>query len=78
VRGTVGLVVTAGSSRPVRSVAFLDGRRTIASVRRGTAGLYSTTWRTARASKGRHVLRAVVTDAAGRRATAERVVRICR
>ena len=72
------LVAVAGSTRTIRSVRFLAGRRTIATVRQGPAGLYGTTWRTAGAKKGRHVLRAVVRDAAGRTATAERVVRICR
>ena len=72
------LVAVGGSTKAIRSVRFLDGRRTIATVRRSTAGLYGTTWRTAGATKGRHVLRAVIRDAAGRTATAERVVRICR
>ena len=72
------LSVLASSNAAVRSVRFLDGRRTIATVRRGPAGYFTTTWRNGGAAKGRHTLRAVVTDAKGRRARAERVVRICR
>jgi minor extracellular serine protease Vpr len=72
------LTVVAGSSARIRSVAFLDGRRRVARVLRGTAGLYSATWNAARATRGRHVLRAVVTDVRGRTATAERVARVCR
>jgi hypothetical protein len=68
----------AGSSARIRSVVLLDGRRRIARVRRGTAGLYAATWSTAGAARGRHVLRAVVTDVRGRTATAERVARVCR
>jgi subtilisin family serine protease len=71
------LVVLAGSNTAVRSVRFLDGRKPIATVRRGTAGLYSATWRRGGAAKGRHMLRAVVTDARGRTAEAQRVVRVC-
>jgi minor extracellular serine protease Vpr len=71
------LLVLADSNRNVRSVRFLLGRKPIATVRRGTAGLYSATWRRGGAAKGRHTLRAVVTDARGRTATAERVVRVC-
>jgi hypothetical protein len=71
------LLVLAGSNTTVRSVRFFQGRKLVATVRRGTAGLYSATWRRGAAAKGRHTLRAVVTDARGRTATAERVVRVC-
>lgn len=72
------LTVTAGSSASVRSVRFFDGRQRIALDRRGDAGLYTGTWRTAGERRGRHILRAVVLDARGRAATAERAVRVCR
>ncbi len=72
------LLVAAGSSRRVRSVAFFAGKRRIALVRRGAAGLYGATWRTGRAAKGKHVLRARVLDAAGRAVSATRTVRVCR
>ena len=73
-----GLVVVAASNRAVRSVRFLDGRKRVATVRSGAGGVYSSAWTTTGAKKGRHVLRAVVTDSRGRTATAERVARICR
>jgi hypothetical protein len=72
------LVVLASSTAAVRSVRFVDGRRTIATVRRGGAGVFTATWRNGAAAKGRHTLRAIVTDARGRQARAERAVRICR
>jgi hypothetical protein len=71
------LLVLAGSNGTVRSVRFYDGRKLVATVRRGSVGLYSATWRRGTAAKGRHTLRAVVTDANGRSATAERAVRVC-
>jgi subtilisin family serine protease len=78
VQGRARLVVTASSTAPVRSVRFFDGREQIAADRRGAAGLYVTDWNTRREARGRHLLRAVVTDARGRTAAAERVVRVCR
>jgi len=72
-----GLVVTAGSTRGVRSVKFYDGHRRL-STQRGGFDLFGMTWRTARAHHGRHVLRAVVTDRRGRHAQARRIVRVCR
>ena len=71
------LTVIAGSTVAVRSVQFLLGKKPIATVRRGTAGLYNTTWRRAGTAKGRHTLRAIVTDADGRKFEAQRVVRVC-
>jgi minor extracellular serine protease Vpr len=72
------LVVLAGSNAAVRTIRFFDGSKPIATVRRGTAELYSATWRRGGAAKGRHLLRAIVTDAKGRRAEAQRVVRVCK
>ncbi len=72
------LVVLAGSNRAVRSVRFFDGRKPLATVKRGGAGIFSTTWRRGTAAKGKHTLRAIVTDAAGRKAEAQRVVRVCK
>jgi hypothetical protein len=71
------LLVLASSNTAVRSVRFFLGRKPIATVRRGTSGLYAATWRKGAAAKGRHVLRAVVTDARGRTAEAQRVARVC-
>jgi hypothetical protein len=72
-----GLLVTAGASRGIKSVAFYVGHRRI-SKQSGGLDLFSATWRTAKAHRGRHVLRAVVTDRRGHRAQARRIVRVCR
>jgi minor extracellular serine protease Vpr len=71
------LTVVAGSTAAVRSIRFLLGKKAIATVRRGTAGIYTATWRRGGAAKGRHTLRAIITDAKGRTAEAQRVVRVC-
>jgi hypothetical protein len=71
------LVVAGGSPRGVRSVTFFSGGHRI-SKDRGNLGVYAATWRTKKASRGRHVLRAVLTDRRGRRVQAQRVVRVCR
>ena len=77
VKGTARLVVLASASRRIASVKFLDGRRRIATVRKGTAGLFATNWRTRRAKRGAHVLQALVRDAKGRAASARERVRVC-
>ncbi len=71
------LVVLAGSTAKVRSVRFFDGREAIGAGRGGQAGLYTGTWRRGDAAKGAHTLRAIVTDADGRKAEARRIVRVC-
>jgi hypothetical protein len=74
-RGTVRLLAIASSSRPLRRILFLaDGRR-VGVDRRSRSGLYSTAWRPRR---GTYRLEAVAVDAAGRTATARRIVRVCR
>jgi minor extracellular serine protease Vpr len=73
-----GLLVAASATSRIRSVRFYDGKRGVATVRRGVAGLYSATWRTNRTKKGRHALRAVVLDARGRTLSVRRVLRVCR
>ena len=75
---TTRLLVVASSTRPIRSVRFFDGSKRIATVKRGGAGLYGTTWKTKGARKGKHVLRAVVTDRSGAKASATWPVRVCR
>ena len=75
---TAQLVALAGSPAAVRSVRFLDGSRPIATVRRGAGGVFTAAWRNGGAATGRHQLRAIVTDAKGRKAEARRTVRICR
>jgi hypothetical protein len=71
------LVIVGGSPRGVRSVVFFAGHRRI-SKQHGNVGVYAATWRPKKASRGRHVLRAVLTDSRGRRVQARRVVRVCR
>jgi hypothetical protein len=78
VHGNQRLLVLAGSARRVRAVRFLDGRRLIRRVRKGTSGLYAATWKVRGVRRGRHMLRAVVEPRSGRRATASRVLRLCR
>ena len=72
------LIVLASSTAAVRSVRFFDGRKLLATDRRGGGGLFSATWRRGAAAKGKHTLRAIVTDAKGRKAEAQRVVRVCK
>jgi minor extracellular serine protease Vpr len=71
------LLVSASATKRIRSVQFFDGNRRLRLVRRNVAGLFSTTWRTRRAKRGLHRLRAVV-RAGGQRAEAAQVVRVCR
>ena len=71
------LTVVAGSTAAVRSIQFTVDKKPIATVRRGTSGIYTSTWRRGGAAKGRHTLRAIITDAKGRKAEAQRVVRVC-
>jgi hypothetical protein len=70
--------VVANTTGRIRRVRFLDGRRPIKTVAKGTSGLYSATWRTRKARPGRHRLRAVVESARGRDAVVSRVVRLCK
>jgi len=82
-RGCLGaspqqLLVLASSTRKIRLVRFFDGRRLLGVDRRGDAGLYSLRWRSSKAQKGRHRLRAVAVPTGGRRAVASRVVRVCK
>jgi minor extracellular serine protease Vpr len=74
----VRLVVAASSSRRLRQVRFFDRRRLIGVSRRGVAGIHSVTWRAGRTRRGRHVLRAVAIARGGVRASAGRIVRVCR
>jgi hypothetical protein len=76
-RGRTTLAVAGASTGRVRAVRFFDGGKRVATVRRGTAGLYAATWSTRKARKGHHVLSAVL-DSAGGMARARLGVRICR
>ena len=72
------LVVLASDTSKISSVAFFDGKRRIAVDRTGVADLYDASWKTTGLARGSHALRAVVTDKAGRTATAKRTLRVCR
>ena len=74
-RGNVGLIVVGSSTKAIRSVRFFDGKRAIGTDRTGDLGLYAITWKAAKAKKGTHVLRAVLTG--GGKASAIRRLRIC-
>jgi hypothetical protein len=72
------LLVVAGSSRKAHGVRFSIDGRPLATDRTGAGGLYAATWRTAGVARGPHILSAQITDAAGRTATAERTVKVCK
>jgi hypothetical protein len=72
------LVVAASPSNRVSRVVFFDGGRQVAVARRGEAGIYSATWQTRQARRGRHLLTAVAVTRSGGVASAERLVRVCR
>jgi len=72
------LVVLASSTSAVRSVRFFDGEKLLATDKQGGAGLFTGVWKRGGAAKGKHTLRAIVTDAKGRKAEAQRVVRVCK
>ena len=72
------LLVLANTTNKIRQVRFFNGHRLIGVDRTGVAGLYSITWRAAKARKGLHRLRAVAIPDRGRRARTSRVVRVCR
>jgi minor extracellular serine protease Vpr len=75
---TAALVVTASSTRPIRSVRFFADGKQIDVDRGGADRVYTGSWGTRLLPAGPHVLRAVATDAAGRGAAASRSVRVCR
>ena len=77
-RRTAPLTASRTRPRALGSVRFFDGKRAIAAIKRRAARLYGAAWRNGEAPKGKHVLRAIVIDAKGRKAEAQRVVRICR
>ncbi len=74
---TTPLVVLADSTATVRSVRFFADGKLVATVKRGSFGIFGANWKRGKAAKGKHTLRAVVTDAKGRKAEAQRVVRVC-
>jgi subtilisin family serine protease len=71
------LVVIAGSTKKVKQVAFTDNGKRVGVDKNGS-GVYSIAWKTAKLKKGTHKLLATVTDAAGHKAAAGRVLRVCK
>ena len=72
------LAVVAGSTRPIASVHFYDGKKSIANVKKGAGGVYVTDWTVKAPDTGKHTLRAVVVDRKGRRDTALRNTHVCK
>jgi Bacterial Ig domain len=75
---TAALVVTASSTRSIRSVRFFADGKQIGVDRTGADRVYTGSWGTRAVPAGPHLLRAVATDAAGREVAAQRRVRVCR
>jgi hypothetical protein len=71
------LLVVGSDTSTITSIRFSDGRHRLATVKKNVAGLFTTTWNTRSATKGKHTLEAVLTDSAGKHATAKRVLRVC-
>jgi subtilisin family serine protease len=72
------LVVVGGSTTRVRRVVFTDGKRRIGTDAAGSGGVYSVTWHTGNLKRGSHHLLATLIDASGRKASAGRVLRVCK
>lgn len=72
------LAIAAGAPRGIRFVRFFDGKRRLATVKRGQLGLWVTSRSPRLTGKRRHALRAVVYARGGRRAAAKHSVRVCR
>jgi len=77
VKGSASLAVAASAPGKIRTIRFFDGKRLIKTVRKGTIGLYTASWRTGAAKRGPHKLRVVV-QSRGRTVQARRNVRVCR
>jgi hypothetical protein len=74
---TEPLLVVASATRKLREVRFLaDGRR-VGRDRKGADGIYTLRWKRAGAKQGPHRLTAVAVDAAGKKASSSRTVRVC-
>ena len=78
VTGLERMVVAGSSTATVRSVSFFDGAKKLATKAKGTAGLYAADWAAKGRAKGKHTLRAVLTDSKGRTASASVTVHTCK
>jgi len=71
------LLVVASATKKIRHVRFsVEGKR-IATITRGVAGLYATSWRPKGLALGAHGLQAEVADAGGATQTANVSVKVC-
>ena len=77
-RTTTRLAVVAGSTKKLKTVTFFDGNRNIGSKKPDSAGIAFKDWNPKKVKKGKHVLRAVAADVAGRTITQSRIVRVCK
>jgi hypothetical protein len=75
---TAPLIVVASSTKPVRSVRFFVDGKQIDVDRKGDSDVFTGSWESRFAEPGRHVLRAVASDAVGRTFAASRGLRVCR
>ena len=78
VSGAERMVVAGSSTAAIRSVSFFDAAKKLATKTKGTAGLYAADWAAKGRAKGKHTLRAVLTDSKGRTASASVTVHTCK
>jgi minor extracellular serine protease Vpr len=71
------LVVIADSTKKVEQVAFTDNGKRVG-VDKAGPDVYSVAWKTGKLKQGTHKLLATVTDAAGHKAAAGRVLKVCK
>ena len=76
-KGRTSLAVAASAPSKITRILFFNGKRRIATQRRGGAGLYVAQWQTRAVRRGHHRLRVVVKSRSGS-AKAFRNVRVCR
>ena len=72
------LAVVASSTKKVKQVVFAENGKRLATVKSGQDGIYTHAWDTSKLKKGKVLLTATVEDAAGKHASAGRLVKICK
>jgi subtilisin family serine protease len=76
-KGRTSLAVAASAPSKITRILFFNGKRRIATLRRGSAGLYVAQWQSRAVRRGHHRLRVVV-ESRGGSAKAFRNVKVCR
>jgi len=71
------LTVIADSTKKVKDVVFTENGKRIGVDKGSLVQVYSHTWNTTKLKKGKHLVVATVEDAAGRKASSGRIIRIC-